>query len=162
MTHSNKITALIVADYLILKSQQDNRPVTNKKLQKLLYYVQAWSMAIRNKEVFNDKIEAWIHGPAIRAVYLEFKQFGATPILKKIDSKQMEVIDADTKKIIDDVWNVYSSFDTPYLEHLTHSEDPWQNARRGLESDMSSDKEITVESMKIYYEKKLVASTNTK
>lgn len=157
---AKKINALAVAEYLIDKANKENRPITNKKLQKLLYYVQAWSIAIRNKKIFDDKIEAWIHGPAIREVYLAFKEFGASPISKKVSSKIINGIDQDIKKFIDDVWSIYSKYDAPYLEHLTHSESPWQDARKGLEADISSNNEISFDSMRSFYKAKLVAKTN--
>ena len=49
---AKKINALIVADYLIDRANKESIPITNKKLQKLLYYVQAWSIAVRNKKIF--------------------------------------------------------------------------------------------------------------
>jgi len=155
MASSNKINALLIADYLILKSQEEGKTITNKKLQKLLYYVQAWSVTLRNKKVFDDKIEAWVHGPAIREVYLEFKKFGADPIKKKITASKFSKINKDTKKLIESVWNAYAKYDAPFLEHLSHSEDPWLKAREGLESNMSSTNEITIASMKAYYKTKI-------
>ena len=151
MDSQKPLKALQVADYLILKAQQDGKSITNKKLQKLLYYTQAWSSAIRNKKIFDDKIEAWIHGPAIREVYLQYKDFGATPILKKISEEMIKGIPLETRAFIDQVWSVYAKYDAPYLEHLTHSEGPWQIARQGLEPHISSENEITFESMRNYY-----------
>jgi uncharacterized phage-associated protein len=96
MNKDKEVKALSVADYLLYKANKESRPITNKKLQKILYYIQAWSLAVRDKKVFDDKIEAWIHGPAIREVYLNFKEFGAAPIQnarkKARDSKKIAEI----------------------------------------------------------------------
>lgn len=154
-----KITASVLAEYLILKSQKENNPITNKKLQKLLYYIQAWSLALRDEKIFDDKIEAWIHGPAIREVYLEYKDFGADPIKKEIDAKKInDLVDADTKKLIESVWKVYAKYDGLYLEMLTHSENPWQKARQGLEAHEISTNEISVDDMRSFYKSKVVQS----
>lgn len=145
----------MVADYLLLKAQQEDKAITNKKLQKLLYYTQAWSAAIKNQKIFEDRIEAWIHGPAIKSVYLEYQKFGSSPIKKEIDENRLESIPVETRKFIDEVWNVYAKYDAGYLEYLTHSESPWQIARGTLEPHISSSAEITFESMRDFYREKL-------
>ena len=147
----NQVTALKIADYLLLKGKREGIEISNKKLQKLLYYTQAWSAAINDKKVFEDRIEAWIHGPAIKEVYLAFQQYGAQPITKEIDEEMVREISSETRDFVDKVWSVYSSFDANYLEYLTHSERPWQDARKGLESHVSSENEISFENMKSYY-----------
>jgi len=153
-------TAAQVADYLILKSPKtlkDGYPVTNKRLQKLLYYIQAWHLAIEKEPIFSDKIEAWIHGPAIREIYETYKSFVANPIEKKVDPKITEKIGEDNIKFIDRILNAYSKYDTATLEFMTHEEEPWQIARKGLEVNQSSSNEITQESMKNYYTARLKA-----
>lgn len=151
MTHTKPVDVLLVADYLLLKAKQEGKIVTNKKLQKLLYYTQAWSLALNDKKVFDDKIEAWIHGPAIKKVYLEYQKFGASPINKDVSEEVVSRMPEDLLPIIDQVWDVYSGFDANYLEYLTHSEKPWQDARAGLEPHISSENEITPQSMKEFY-----------
>ncbi len=79
MADSLKLSGQNIAEYFLWKASNESRPVTNKKLQKLLYYAQAWSLVLRDKKLFDDKIEAWIHGPAIRKVYLGYKEFGFNP-----------------------------------------------------------------------------------
>src|SRR3989338_3364335 len=107
------INALMVADYLLLKAQQEGKPITNKKLQKLLYYAQAWSAALKDKRLFEDKVEAWIHGPAVKSVYLEYKKFGAEPISKTIAPEMVKDIHQEAVSVIDQVWSVYSKYDAP-------------------------------------------------
>jgi uncharacterized phage-associated protein len=151
----NKVSALKLADYLLYKGQAEGVEITPKKLQKLLYYVQAWSAAINDKKVFEDRIEAWIHGPAIKEVYAAFQQFGGKPILKEVAESAINEIPQEVRDFVDKVWSVYSGFDGNYLEYLTHSEDPWKDARKGIEPYISSDNEITYESMRSFYGAKL-------
>lgn len=143
-----------IARYFIYLANRESKPITNKKLQKLLYYSQAWAVAGLNKKLFNDKIEAWIHGPAIRDVYLEYKDFGANPINTPVNEQDISLIQPEDKKLLDEVWSVYGKFDAAYLEQLTHSEMPWQEARQGLEANTSSENEIKLDSMKSYYSAK--------
>jgi uncharacterized phage-associated protein len=147
--------ALLIADYLLLRAKQDKKVITNKKLQKLLYYVQAWSAAIENKRAFDDKIEAWVHGPAIKKVYLAYQKCGNKPIDKEVSSDVVSCIPEPTRQLIDEVWQVYDKYDGDYLELLTHSEEPWQKARGSLGPHMNSEEEITFESMRDYYRAKI-------
>ncbi len=148
---SKTLKALQIADYLILKSKDNGEALTNKRLQKLLYYIQAWHLAINNQPIFEDKIEAWIHGPAIRVVYEEYKNFIANPIDKVTNIKVADELGSENIEFIERVLSAYSKYDTPTLEYMTHAEDPWQIARKGLEANESSNNEITQESMKTYY-----------
>ena len=151
-------TAAQIADYLISKSIQEGTSITNKRLQKLLYYIQAWHLALNGEPIFEDKIEAWIHGPAIRSIYEQYKVFVANPIDKISNPKVAEELGADTVKFIDRIVRAYSKYDTATLEYMTHAEDPWQTARKGLEANQSSSNEITQDSMKAYYANRLAAA----
>ena len=152
---NKKISALLVAEYFINKANREGKPITNKKLQKLVYYAQAWSLVLNKKKLFSDKIEAWIHGPAVRSLYIKYKDFGFNPIKKDIDQETLEVFSGEDKKLLNSVWKVYGKLDPSYLEMLTHSEKPWQEAREGLEGHESSTNEISLDSMKGYYIEKL-------
>jgi len=149
-------SAKVIADFFIWKSSKENKIITNKKLQKLLYYAQAWYLAIEDKPLFNDKIEAWIHGPTVRDVYFTYRDFGFGAIKKDV-SDDIEKELKEQKPILDSVWGVYGKFDGDYLEELTHNELPWQEAREGLELNMASENEISVDTMKKFYREKLTA-----
>ncbi|HUX35951.1 MAG TPA: type II toxin-antitoxin system antitoxin SocA domain-containing protein [Candidatus Paceibacterota bacterium] len=150
-----KSKVLAAAEYFILKSQQEKRVVTNKKLQKLLYYAQAWSMVFNNKKIFNEPIEAWVHGPTVRKIYSKFKNFGFGNITVVVNEKDLNVLSADDKVVLDDVWKTYGKFNADYLEILTHNETPWQEARDGMAADQSCNNEISTDSMKEYYGRRL-------
>lgn len=152
---NNKV--FTVADYFIAKNNKDKiGPLTNKKLQKLLYYAQAWNLVINKKKLFEDRIEAWVHGPAIPRVYAKYKNYGMQPIETKIDEsvfskelskKEIEVLEA--------IWKVYGKYDADYLEQLTHSEDPWFKTRNNKASFESSNEVIPTVLMKTYYANQL-------
>ncbi len=140
-----------IAKYFIHIANRESKHITNKKLQKLLYYAQAWSVTARQKPLFRDKIEAWVHGPAIRSVYLKYKSFGFAQILQVVAESELSKITIDDKKFLDEVCTVYGKFDSSYLEQLTHSEKPWLDAREGLEAHVGSENEITHVSMEEFY-----------
>lgn len=149
-----KYTASNIADYFIWKSAQEGKPITNKKLQKLIYYAQAWHLVFNEgKPLFNEDIEAWVHGPVVRSVYQLFKKFGFNPIISKVDKNPIE--DIQEKELLDQVWKIYGTMDAEYLEMLTHREDPWQKARQGNESTERSSTVIDLGQMESFYRSKL-------
>ena len=145
----------LIVDYFIYKAKQGKQKITNKKLQKLLYYAQAWYLVFEHKPLFKNKIEAWVHGPTIKEVYDQFKHYGFNNISKIVDTKNLEKIPNVVKKILDEVWNVYGKYDGDYLELLTHNEEPWQEARGNLESFEPSGNKILLSTMKKFYSNKL-------
>ena len=147
---TNTITALSVAEYFLERAKSENKKLTNKKIQKLVYYAQAWSLVANDEPLFSEKIEAWVHGPVIPSLYEHFKVFGFGPILHSATSAS----DHFSKKqvqLLNDVWKVYGKYDAEYLELLTHSELPWQKAREGISDVEHSSNRIDLEVMKEFY-----------
>jgi uncharacterized phage-associated protein len=159
---AGKSKSLVIAEYFIKKSQLEGRVITNKKLQKLLYYAQAWSLVFNGKKIFDAPIEAWVHGPAIQEVYSAYKVFGFGNITSTINEKAFDILTKEDCAILEDVWKAYGKFDADYLEILTHNEDPWQKARDGIAADESCSNEISTDSMKVYYERRLKEVKNSK
>lgn len=137
-----------------LDNESDKKNLTNKKLQKLLYYSQAWSLVLKDKELFKEDFQAWIHGPAIPEVYKKYKQFGSNVIDIDIEEDSLKKLTEDEKELLNEIWKIYGKYDTSYLELLTHSEDPWQNARNDCMPYDNSQTIITKKEMKKYYEQK--------
>lgn len=128
--------------------------ISNKKLQKLLYYVQAWTLVLYGKKAFNDDIEAWVHGPAIPSVYRAYKDFAFNPIPASM-ADAIQPISSEIQSVLKDVLRVYGKYDASYLETLTHVEQPWQEARGSQKPYENSVSVISTASMKSYYGKKI-------
>lgn len=146
-------TALSLADLILFTSRERNIEVTNLKLQKLLYYSQAWHLAILGKPLFLDRIEAWIHGPVVPPVFGHFKEYRWNPIPFFGPDPGIELGDAhwSIRNFIGEVMEAYGTLTGPQLERLTHEEDPWKKARAGIPSDQPSNNVITHESMIDFY-----------
>lgn len=135
-----------VAKY-ILKKQGKTSTV---KLQKLVYYAQAWSLVWDEKPLFRNKIEAWANGPVIPTLFRAHKgkfkvsnkdfPFGKISRLKK---REIETIDSVLKH--------YGDKSAQWLVDLTHLEDPWKEARKGCKIGERCTNEITHASMMDYY-----------
>ena len=64
------LTAAQVADYFLSLVDEDaGDSMTNLRLQKLLFYAQAWHLALTNRPLFEEDFEAWVHGPVIPSFY---------------------------------------------------------------------------------------------
>lgn len=93
-------TAMDIARYVITSCYRKKIPVSNLKLQKLLYFIQGASYSKKGKAMFNDRIHAWQFGPVVPDVYYEFCAYAATPILLEFENDDLE---ADDIRIIDQV-----------------------------------------------------------
>jgi len=112
------------------------------KLQKLLYFTQGISFCMNDKEFFNEQLEAWVHGPVVKTIYDKYKKHGYNPIDIKY---KIDEITASEREVLDFVRVHYGIYDGKYLENLTHSQEPWNYARRGLDPDERADKRIPKE-----------------
>ncbi len=125
-----------IADAILLKSDVETGDIiSNLKLQKLLYYVQGFHLAIHNKKIFGEEIEAWQYGPVVPVIYQEFKANGNLGIEPGDDRVQL------TKKeqeLIDDVYDVYGQFSALKLMKMTYIEPPWKDTP--INSIISTDK----------------------
>ena len=74
------MNALDLSTYVIAKYDNVGDLVTNKKLQKILYYIKAWGLVYFKNGVIDDDFEAWIHGPVCPSIYKEYKSFGYSAI----------------------------------------------------------------------------------
>lgn len=68
--------ALDLANYIVDKCIEDNTPITNLQLQRILYFVQK-DFLKKGSPAFSDDIEAWEFGPVVPNVYFCFCGFGA-------------------------------------------------------------------------------------
>jgi uncharacterized phage-associated protein len=133
-----------VAAYIISKL----RSVDAMKLQKLLYYSQAWSLVWDGRPMFLPRIEAWANGPVVPKVFKTYQgKFRVSTALggDKTCLKQVE------RETVDAVLKFYGDKDGFYLSELTHRERPWMEARKGVAPGEKSNNEITHAAMRDYY-----------
>lgn len=137
-----------IAEFFIRFANETGDYISNLKLQKLVYYAQAWHLGIYGSPLFEEDFQAWIHGPVIPALYFQYNSFGWRPILKDIKKPELP---ENIESFLKEVTEVYFSCDAYELERMTHQEDPWISARGGLPIDTPSDAIISKESMREYY-----------
>jgi len=140
-----KMSALTVARYFLSRSiPNTDESITHLKLQKLVYYAQAWHLALRGEKLFEERIEAWVHGPVCPDLYQEYREFGyqEIPIVDIV-----KINDESIEELLEAVWVAYGKFDGKFLEELTHQETPWLQARSNLSDQSYSNNVITSKSM---------------
>ena len=141
-----KVTAIDVAAYILDK--QGDMPAM--KLQKLVYYSQAWSLVWDDEPLFRDSIEAWAHGPVIRSLY---KRLRGKYTVTNIPDSCPELLDYTQRETIDAVLGFYGNKSSYWLSELTHMELPWKEAREraGLADGERGQVVISEASMAEYY-----------
>ncbi|MBI5345541.1 MAG: SocA family protein [Chlamydiae bacterium] len=137
-----------VADFLLFECRERGEVLTNLKLQKLLYYAQAWYLVLQNKPLFTEDFQAWVHGPALPSQYQRFKNLEWRPILEEVT---MPKITNDIRSHLTEIVNVFGIETASALELMTHNEKPWLEARKGIAADQPSKEVISKESMRSFY-----------
>lgn len=146
------VTAQQIAEYIVWSCHETGSFVSNLKLQKLLYYVQAWHLAIFQRALFAERFEAWIHGPVIPEIYRKYREHG----WRDIDQEgPPPPLDKRTVAFVEEVLEEYGPLDARRLEIMTHREDPWIEARKGVDVDDSCSAPIDEEMMGSYYRERL-------
>ena len=121
--------------------REGRRDVSPMKVQKLLFYLDGWYLAVTGEPAIDDAFEVWKFGPVVPTVYHELKSYGSGPVtsyLKRLDltTKTYQayvVADTESKfqEVLDLTWEKYVGIDPLRLSAMTHAPDsPWAKAKR--------------------------------
>lgn len=123
-------------------------PIDSYKLQKILYYAQAWHLAWYNQPLFSEEIEAWRDGPVVRQVWT--KTTGLHTVRGMPGADKTKLSDSQMKAL-SAVVDRYGQFTGSKLSEMTHNERPWRQARADLPEGASSTEVISKSSLGDYY-----------
>ena len=152
---------LDICRYVINYSNDRGYGITNLKLQKVLYFVQAYFLITTSKQCFKERIEAWDFGPVVPEAYREYKQFGSSNIPSvsyyvevnskdfwnsKVKTYRKEVISNRDQNRIDAVVDRLSDYSATDLVEITHNQTPWMDAYVPYRNN-----EITPQAIKEYF-----------
>lgn len=157
----NRYRAIDIANYIINKGVETGYNVSNLTLQKILYYVQAAFLIEYGEPIFNEPIFAWKYGPVVESVYHQLKIHANDKILDRVEFEDdiviegdgfyfiekeynpENIIDKDSRVIIDRVFDSKKSKEAFSLVNDTHEEDPWKNCwKEGYSNIIISIQEI--------------------
>lgn len=135
-----------VAQYILERSGQ----MTTWKLQKIVYYCQAWSLVWDDEPLFADNIEAWADGPVVRPLYDRHAGKFKVSNIKGGDSSRLTKTQRET---VDAVLGTYGDKTSAWLRNLTHSERPWRKTRQeaGLGEGVRGNAVIALDDMAEFY-----------
>ena len=149
-----QIDSIVLANYIL----KHYGPMSHLKLQKLLYYCDAYCLAFFGEELISDAFEAWVHGPVCRRVYNEMK--GASVLYTDVEYSPIEDIDedaefgklsSDVRNLITEVLDNLNGWTGYQLEISTHNKLPWQEARVGYSDAEKCHVEISKETTRSFY-----------
>jgi uncharacterized phage-associated protein len=172
MTPLRTVDLSTFARFLGLSMISQGISVSPLKLQKLLYYQQAWHMVFfgRENQLFNESPEAWVNGPVYPAIYHQYKECvpgmcdhlrpehfgvptdGVLDELARLDASMG--LQEEELRLFQSVMALYGAKTQNQLILVTHAEKPWCDAREGLLPYQSSDRKISLDTMYSYYKER--------
>jgi len=138
-------TVFDVAAYILAKRGS----MSAMRLQKLVYYCQAWSLVWDDEPLFSEPIEAWANGPVVPALYEKHR--GIFKIEPGMIPGNPDALTEAQKETVDAVCDACWGLNAQQLSDMTHSEAPWRNARRGLKDGERGHAVISLADMAEYY-----------
>lgn len=131
---------LDITKYIIKRSWELGDCINCFKLQKILYFVQAYFLIATNYPCFNEKIEAWPFGPVIPVVYKKYIIFGNGSIPEEDIVQDFDYIEENDKKLIDATIQLLLPYSSVLLAELTQKQSPWMNAiEKGIFTEITND-----------------------
>lgn len=112
-----------IAIFIINWCVDHDVPITNLKLQKLLYFVQGEYSKMTGKRLISDDFYAWQLGPVVPDVYSEYSIFSSLSIPKQ---SQDNIFDSEIIRLLDTILRKYAVSPTWSLVELSHQQDPWK------------------------------------
>ncbi|MCI9261551.1 Panacea domain-containing protein [uncultured Adlercreutzia sp.] len=136
---------LDVATYVLNQTES----ISTMKLQKLVYYSQAFHLVREGSPLFPEDIEAWANGPVIPELFKFHK--GEFVISRGFLTGSVDALNSEERASVDHVIERLGDWSGAQLSDLTHSEDPWRVARGSLPPRARSQTKISCEVLRVYY-----------
>jgi uncharacterized phage-associated protein len=119
------VMAPTVANEFIRLARAEGRALTPLQVIKLVYIAHGWMLALYQRPLITDAIEAWKYGPMIPNLYHALKRYGAGSIIEPI-SRRTEQLDDDERDVIEQVYAQYGHLTGIQLSRMTHQAGtPW-------------------------------------
>lgn len=141
------ISVAQLAQHMLEKSG----PQETMKLQKLVYYVQAWHLARHNRGAVREEVEAWPYGPVFPDLYALHRKM---LVVTRLPDVEMVSIPPSVVKMADWVLSTYGRLTGAQLSRLVHAEEPFKTVihrLRAADGDMQRERIIGKQTMRAYY-----------
>lgn len=144
LSYEHSVSALDVAAYILSHLGL----MTTMKLQKMVYYCQAWSLVWDEKLLFKEDIEAWANGPVVREL---FNYHRGQYMISSVLIGNPDLLDDQQKETVEAVLDYYGNKSSQWLSDLTHMEDPWKLTRTGMPEMQRGNRVIKPDVIADYY-----------
>ena len=118
-----------VAKYVIRYYYDKDINISNLKLQKVLYFLQAQHLVSTDEKLFYQDIEAWDFGPVVTEVFHKYFRFGGGSIFPCHDEERI-YLSAKTEEIINPMLDKLANYSSVALMDLTLNQAPWRTTYR--------------------------------
>ena len=121
------LQAAEIADFFISLGNAENEdPMTNLRINKLLYFAQGWNLQRFGKPLFDEAIKAWKYGPVVETIFRKYHSYGRNIITECSPSFSLAGFTSDEIQLLLDVYNKYRTFSTSRLVEKSHEGNtPW-------------------------------------
>jgi len=161
--------ATSIANFFINKGindgpDNDNSPM---KLQKLVYFAQGWYLALYQRPLIDEQIEAWEYGPVIPSLFHTMKRFGNSVVEHYIHKQGIPVAPSSAiHDFLEEIWRIYGMFTATQLSNMTHEPGtPWKEVYEKYQGRIPRNTDISQELMKEWFNnersKQLAATSKT-
>lgn len=118
-----------VADFFIDTAiKRNEEPMTNMRIQKMLYFAQAHHLQRHGTPLFQDDMKAWDWGPVVPDLYYYYSAYRRDPIFEVHASYSLDNFTDDELETLLDVQRKYGKVKTPRLVDISHVPGgPWDN-----------------------------------
>ena len=140
-----------VAGYLLWLADRDRSGIDHLKLQKLVYYAQAFHLGSEAEPLFDDSLHAWRYGPVSPELWSQYRY--RRGLIEPPDASGAETLTDRQREVVELVYERFRDLSGIELAHRTHEEAPWQQATE--RSHDGGDNVITHEQMRSYYRDRL-------
>lgn len=126
-------SASIIANAFVRLGIREGLPVTQMKLQKMVYFAHGYHLAEYGEPLIEENFEAWKFGPVVQPIYDLYKEYGISPIksTRSEADKDLEKLDPRARAAIEYTWKATSKLSAMVLSNWTHKKDsPWYKTYR--------------------------------
>lgn len=125
--------------------------MTTMKMEKLVYYSQARSLAVRGSALFPEDFQAWTNGPVCPDLFRVHKGMYAITLEDFQQRVPAARLLGGDLRIVESVVKDLGGYTGRELGERTHRELPWRNARGDAKSWEPGKTIITKQAMRSYY-----------
>jgi uncharacterized phage-associated protein len=120
-------SSLTVANTFLELAKEEGEALTNMKLQKLVYLAHGYCLALLDRPMLLEQVQAWKFGPVIPELYQKLRIYGAGGVTDFINGGSLDVPRASGDyAVIKAVWNAFKQYTGSQLSTMTHKAgSPW-------------------------------------